>query len=219
MRLAASTVTAAAIVAAVTAAASQATPAGPPPGKTQATTVPAKANGNGNGGSPPATPGKGNGDGHGHGSPSSGSTEGIVQSVSASGLVLRQLDGSEVRIAVTAKTRVFVDGRRSGIRGVRPGFVVSAAWTAGKARVLQTFDPSSSAVEVGVVHAVTAHTIVVRRNNGGTVTIRIGGSTRLLLDGSATTLSAVRAGYTVVFTAADASRGKPAVELRFLRPV
>lgn len=220
VRLVALAVTVAAGAAAVTAAAGHAAPSGAPPGKPQSTTAPGKPNGNGSGST--TTPDNGNGKSHGngHGGPRSGSAKGIVQSVSATGLVLRQLDGSEVSIAVTSATRVFVDGKRAGIAGVKPGFVVSAAWTGGTTRVLQALDLSSSAaVEVGVVRSVSSRTVVVRRSDGRTVAIRVGAKTRVLLDGEATTLRAVRVGYTVVFTAADVSRGKPARELRFLRPI
>jgi hypothetical protein len=53
------------------------------------------------------------------------STErGIVQSVTASGLVLKTLDGSTVSVAVDRRTHVLVDGRAASILAIRPGFVV-----------------------------------------------------------------------------------------------
>ncbi len=131
-----------------------------------------------------------------------------------------QLDGSSVSIAVDTGTRVFVDGSHASVRDVKPGFVVSAAWIAGKARVLEAFDLSSAgAIEVGVVGSVSGRTIVVRKSGGGTVKVRVGPRTRVLLDGDAATLRAVRVGYTVVFAAVDAKTGGVAGELRFLRPV
>jgi hypothetical protein len=152
----------------------------------------------------------------GHGAPANGSADGIVQSVDGGAVVLTQLDGSSVTLSVFAGTRVFVDGRRASIGDVRPGSVASATWTAGKLHVLQAFD---SAVEVGAVRSVSGREIVVTRGDGGTVRLRVGPKTRVLLDGGPATLSSVKAGFVVVFAARDAKTGKPAGELRFLRPV
>lgn len=150
----------------------------------------------------------------------SGSAQGIVQSIASGTVVLTQLDGTSVSFAVTPATRLFVDGRHASASGLKPGFVVSARWVAGKARVLQAFDLSSAdAVKVGVVRSVSARAVVVRRNDGGTVTIRVGPKTRVLLDGDPAPLHAVKAGYTVVFAGGKANVGKPAAELRFLRPI
>ncbi|MDX6437993.1 MAG: hypothetical protein QOF45_576 [Gaiellaceae bacterium] len=149
-----------------------------------------------------------------------GAGKGIVQSVSATAIVLRELDGSTVRIPVAANTHVFVNGLRASLRDVRAGFVASAVWKAGKpARVLQAFNLSGpKAVSVGVVDSVSTGAVVVTGTGGSTVSIRVDAKTRVLVDGKPSTLAAVRAGYTVVRTAKDAKGGRPARELRFLRP-
>lgn len=156
----------------------------------------------------------------GPGNAKAGAGKGIVQSVSATAIVLRELDGSTVRIPVAANTHVFVNGLRASLRDVRAGFVASAVWKAGKpARVLQAFDLSGpKAVSVGVVDSVSTGALVVTGTGGSTVSIRVDAKTRVLVDGKPSTLAAVRAGYTVVRSAKDSKGGRPARELRFLRP-
>jgi hypothetical protein len=68
---------------------------------------------------------------------------GIVQSISTKAVVLKQLDGSTLIVALDAKTRVFVNGKRASLADVEPGFAAVATWQPGRpAQVLRTFDPS-----------------------------------------------------------------------------
>jgi hypothetical protein len=164
---------------------------------------------------------------HGPANVKAGRGEGIVQSVSASAIVLRQLDGSTVSVSIGSSTQVFVDGKRASLRDVKAGYVASAAWKAGgSARVLQAFDLSARhAVRVGVVDSVSTGALVVTETGvtsgagDATVTIPVNAKTRVLIDGKPAKLDAVKAGYTVVITANDSKGDKPAHELRFLRPV
>ena len=81
----------------------------------------------------PAHPGQGKAPpARGAGNAKAGAGEGIVQSVSAKAIVLRELDGRTVSIPVALSTHVFVDGKRASLRDVKAGFVASAAWKAGK---------------------------------------------------------------------------------------
>jgi len=155
------------------------------------------------------------------GNAKAGAREGIVQSVSAKAIVLRQLDGRTVSVPVAASTQVFVDGKRASLHDVKAGFIASVAWKAGKpARVLQAFDLTGhNAVRVGVVDSVSAGVLDVTETGGTTVSIRVNAKTHILLDGKPATLAAVKTGYTVVITAKDSKGDKPAHELRFLRPV
>ncbi len=157
----------------------------------------------------------------GEGKGKSGAGKGIVQSVSAQAIVLRELDGSTVGVPVASSTHVFVDGKRASLRDVKAGFVASAAWRAGKpARVLHAFDLSGpNAVSVGVVDSVSARSLVVTGTGGARVTILVDAKTRVFVDGKRATLAAVKAGDTVLLVAKDPVRGKPARELRFLQPV
>jgi hypothetical protein len=154
------------------------------------------------------------------GKPTAGDGEGIVQSVSATTILIRELDGSAVSVPVAPITRVFVDGKLASLGHVRPGFVASAAWKAGKpAALLQAFDLSGlQAVSVGVVASISKGVLVVTGTGGTTQSIRVNAKTRVLLDGKPATLAAVKAGFTVVILAKDSKGKKPAHELRFLRP-
>jgi hypothetical protein len=65
---------------------------------------------------------------------------GIVQAVSTRTVVLKQLDGTTLTVPVNARTRVLVDGRRSLLADVKPGFVAVAFLTPGRpAQELRTF--------------------------------------------------------------------------------
>jgi hypothetical protein len=155
-----------------------------------------------------------------HGKPANGKAQGIVQSVADSTVVVTQLDGSSVSVDVSPATHVFVNGNHASVGDLKPGYVVSAVWAGGKTRVLQAFDLSSAgAVGVGVVQSISTKAIVVRRSDGTTVTLHIGPSTRVLLDGDKSKLGGVKVGDTVVFATRDAKSGKAAGQLRFLRPV
>jgi hypothetical protein len=57
--------------------------------------------------------------------------EGVVQSVSATTVTLRQLDGTTVAIPVDRQTAVFVDGHPGRIGDASPGYVVVATWASG----------------------------------------------------------------------------------------
>jgi hypothetical protein len=174
----------------------------------------------------PGAPGK-NPPAHGAAGVKAGHGEGIVQSVSANAIVLRELDGSTVNVSVASNTHVFVDGKLASLRDVKAGFVASAAWKAGgSARVLQAFDLSGQhAVSVGVVDSVSSGVLVVTKTSGTsstggtTVSIPVNAKTRIFVDGKPATLAAVKAGDTVVITAADQKGKKPAHELLFLQPV
>jgi hypothetical protein len=149
-----------------------------------------------------------------------GARKGIVQSVSPKAIVLRELDGSTVRVPVAPSTRVFVDGRRATLLDIRRGFVATATGTAGKpARVLQAFNLSGQhAVRVGIVDALSDGVLDVTLSDGGTLSIPVNAKTHVLVDGKRATLAAVKTGYTVVIPANSSKGDKPARELRFLRP-
>ena len=158
-------------------------------------------------GKPPTTPG--------HGAPSSGSANGIAQTVGSTSVVLTQLDGSTVSISVVQSTRVYVNGSHATLGDVKPGFVISASWVAGKTKLLEAFSPSG--VEVGIVSSVSAKAVVVTLSDGSKVTVRLGPRTHLFLDGNPAALRAVKTGDTVVFSA-SLKRNAFAAAVHFLSP-
>jgi hypothetical protein len=153
--------------------------------------------------------------GQGPGQQQAGSAHGIVQSVAPRAVVLKELDGSTVSVPVAPSTRVFVNGARAALGAVEPGFVASASWRTGRpASELQTFDPSAS---IAVVQSVSASAVVVTDSGGSTITIHVAPRTRVLVDGKPAPLSAVAPGDELV-AGPGGPGGRPASELRFLRP-
>ena len=65
--------------------------------------------------------------------------EGVVQSVTATAVALRQLDGSTVSVPIGRHTVVFVNARHTRLAAVKPGFVLAASWVAGKAAAVLRF--------------------------------------------------------------------------------
>ena len=69
--------------------------------------------------------------------------QGVVQSVSGSAVVVRQLDGSAVSVAIDRGTKITVNGRPGKINDVKPGFVLVTTVKAGQpAPVLRFLRPS-----------------------------------------------------------------------------
>ena len=58
--------------------------------------------------------------------------QGVVQSVSASAVVVRQLDGSAVSAAIDRRTKITIDGRPGKVGDVKPGFVLVTTVKAGQ---------------------------------------------------------------------------------------
>jgi len=161
---------------------------------------------------PPAktTPG-GKGPPHGQ----AGSARGIVQSVAGKAVVVKELDGTTVRIPVAQSTHVFFDGKRATLGEARPGLVAIASWKPDKAaQRLQLFDAT---VTVAVVQSTTTRSVVVKMPAGTNVTIHLIPKTRVFVDGKAANVHAVKPGFLLVIKGA-APTSRPATELRFLRP-
>jgi uncharacterized Zn-binding protein involved in type VI secretion len=60
------------------------------------------------------------------------SVQGVVQSVSGSAVVVRQLDGSTVSVGINRNARITVDGRPGKISDVKPGYVLVTTVKAGE---------------------------------------------------------------------------------------
>jgi len=118
------------------------------------------------------------------------SERGIVQSVSANGLVLKTLDGSTVAVVVDARTRVLVNGQPASILEVRPGFVavITTGGNSGRAALqvdafaTSSSPPSSSKPVAGVLRTVSRAELVLISLEGNSLTGVIDGSTHLFLD-------------------------------------
>ncbi|HEY4346222.1 MAG TPA: hypothetical protein VGM80_01435 [Gaiellaceae bacterium] len=58
--------------------------------------------------------------------------QGVVQTVTPAVVVIKQLDGKAVSVPYDKKTHFFLDRKPTRVGEVKAGFVLVAAWTAGK---------------------------------------------------------------------------------------
>jgi hypothetical protein len=146
--------------------------------------------------------------------------QGVVQSVSTSTIVLKELDGSSVSVPVDAQTQVLVDGVKALLKNIKPGFVAIAKWKDGKAATqIRAFD----LVHDTIVKSVLKNAVVVTKPGGATRTIKVNATTKVYIDGVRSKLQSVEPGFIVVPSAvvlqgAAANANKPVAELRVLNP-
>ncbi len=140
---------------------------------------------------------------------------GIVQSVSRSELVLRELDGRTVALAVGASTRVRVNGLPATLADVLPGFVAAVSHDGGApALSVRAFGRIARVVHRGVVVSASRRSFVLRADSGETLTFQRALRTRVLWRGAPARWSAVRPGR-----AAEVTHTTSGVALRVvLRP-
>ena len=136
---------------------------------------------------------------------------GIVQSVSASGLVLKVLDGTTLAIPIDNKTRVFLNGKPASILDIKPGFVAVVTYEGGKrgekttsAREVQAFSASSHPATFdggrGTVQSVSASGLVLAALDGSTLQVRINKKTQVFLNGKRASILEVAPGFVAVVT-------------------
>jgi hypothetical protein len=143
---------------------------------------------------------------------------GIVQAVRAHAIVVRMLDGRTIVVPVVPRTVVIVNGARSGLAGVQPGFVVSfTARAGGPALEVRASGGAPAAPKAGTVQSVSGSAVVVTAPGGGTQTIAVGGRTKVILNGSPVSIADIVAGDRLVKVGGDASGQRPARVLRFRR--
>jgi hypothetical protein len=100
---------------------------------------------------------------------------GIVQSIDASAVVLRALDGTDVTVALGPGTRFRLNGRAATIDLIRPGLVAEAVTDGlGPARVLRAFGRPGRTIERGVIVRLGPRTLVVQRDGGGRIRVAWG---------------------------------------------
>jgi hypothetical protein len=134
---------------------------------------------------------------------------GIVQSVSASQIVLRELDGSSVALAVDASTVVRLNGSPAALAGIQPGFVAAVGHNGGRpARFVRAFGRVATTVDRGVIASVSRSAFVLRRPDGSLLTIRVTVATRIRWNGLPATAAAIRPGRLarVLHTASGTAR-------------
>ncbi len=120
---------------------------------------------------------------------------GIVQSVSASQIVLRELDGSSVGLAVDGTTRVLLNGSPAQFTDIRPGFVAAVGHNGERpALFVRAFGRVETTVDRGVIASVSPGQFVLRRPDGSVLTIRLTAATRIRSNGLPAGPRAIRRG-------------------------
>lgn len=127
---------------------------------------------------------------------------GVVQSVSPTRIVLRELDGSTIAVPIGARTRVLLNGLPATIGDIRPGFVAAVAHDgSAPARVIRAFGRLQTTIDRGIVVSVSGRTFVVRPLDAeSTLTFRVTLRTRVRWRGLPATISAIRPGRFVEVT-------------------
>jgi hypothetical protein len=99
---------------------------------------------------------------------------GVVQSIAPTQIVLRELDGSMVTLAVDASTRVVLNGAPARLRDVKPGFVAAVVHDGSQpARVIRAFGRVGLVVDRGVVVSRGAGLLTIQRADGSQLTVRL----------------------------------------------
>ena len=125
---------------------------------------------------------------------------GVVQSVSSSQIVLRELDGSIVSIAVGARTRVLLNGRPATLADIKPGFVAGVTHNgSAPAKVIRAFGRLAPTIDSGVVVSVSGRVLVIR-TAGATLRFQVTARTAIRWRGLPATVAALRPGRLVQVT-------------------
>jgi hypothetical protein len=120
---------------------------------------------------------------------------GVVQSVSATKIVVRELDGSTVSIAIGAATRVRVNGLAATLADVRPGFVAAVTHDgAAPAVFIRAFGRVEPVVDRGTIVSLVARQLTIRAGSGASLTFRVTARTRIRWRGLPATRAALRPG-------------------------
>jgi transposase InsO family protein len=126
---------------------------------------------------------------------------GVVQTMSPARLVLRELDGSVVTIAIGPRTRVRVNGLASAVAVIRPGFVATALHDGDTPAVaIRAIGRVVSRVDRGVVVSLVARRLTIRTAPGASLVFRVTPRTRIRLRGLPATVAALRPGRVVDVT-------------------
>jgi hypothetical protein len=134
--------------------------------------------------------------------------QGIVQSVGPTQIELRSLDGSVASFAVSAATRVRVNGALARLADVRPGDVARVTHDGARPAVLiRAFGKRPLVTSRGTVMSLTRNEIILG-GDAGPITIRLDSSTRFRLRGGPGFRWQARPGALVVVKHRDGGSAK-----------
>jgi hypothetical protein len=123
---------------------------------------------------------------------------GIVQSVSATAVVLRALDGTDVTIALGPDTRYRLNGLPVRRERIGAGLVAEAVVSSGgTALVLRAFGRAPPVIRNGILLRVGEHAVVLRVRGGARVRIPLSDRTAVRRAGLPVSPSALQRGMRV----------------------
>lgn len=129
--------------------------------------------------------------------PPAAEVEGTVTSTGSASLTIQPPRGGAVTLSTGASTRVVLNGRVSTLASVAAGDTVVAVYAAKTlvAAVIRAQSPRHSMATVeGQVTAVTASTLTITPRHGAAVTLKVGATTQVFLDGALAKLAAIETG-------------------------
>jgi hypothetical protein len=136
---------------------------------------------------------------------------GVVQSAGGTSIVLRELDGSVVTVAVVPQTQIIVNRQPAGLTSIQPGFVAEVVhFGSGPAVSIVAIGVAKPTRDRGVVQSVGSSSLVLSTSSGP-VTINVGPGTTVSLNGRPAALGELRAGDLAEAAHVGAS---PAIEIR-----
>ncbi len=140
---------------------------------------------------------------------------GVVQAVTERRIVLRELDGSLVSLAIGPATRVRVNGSPAPLEAVRPGFVAVVIHEGDEpARIVRAFG-KVTVTDRGIVRALRRTAISLRTAPGSVVEIALTPATRFRRGGAPVPRRAARAGARVAVVHRE---GGAAITVKVLQP-
>ena len=123
---------------------------------------------------------------------------GIVQLVSPTRIVLRELDGNTVAIAVSTETTVLVNGLPATVLDIQPGFVAAVTHRGfNPALLIRAFGRIQPVIDRGVVLSASPRALVIRTLDGASLAFGVTPRTRIRWHGLPATMAAVRPGRVV----------------------
>jgi preprotein translocase subunit YajC len=123
--------------------------------------------------------------------------EGKVTDVGASSITIAPEEGSPVTLSTDSSTKVALDGKPSQLSAIKVGDTARALYDSSTlvAAAIEAESPQHELAEVeGKVTAVDASSITIAPEEGSPVTLGTDSSTKVVLDGEPSTLSAIKVG-------------------------
>jgi preprotein translocase subunit YajC len=123
--------------------------------------------------------------------------EGKVTAVDASSITIAPGEGSPVKLGTDSSTKVILDGKPSQLSAIKVGDKARALYDSSTlvAAAIEAESPHHELAEVeGKVTAADASSITIAPEEGSPVTLGTDSSTKVVLDGEPSTLSAIKVG-------------------------